>query len=86
MNSVEGGQCPFIPYEIVESSHNIYITALLPTDNEYLPYVDIRKDSVKICIEPYEIIIKLPHEVDLIHSFYEIRHRTLDIVMMKSQK
>ena len=81
----ETNSCPFIPYEIVESTHNIYITALLPTAIRYLPYVDIRRDSVKICVEPWEVIISLPHPINVSHSFYDIRHRTLDIVMAKEQ-
>jgi hypothetical protein len=72
-----------IKYEIIESDERIYITTQLPPDIKNAPYADIDPDSVRICIDDLDEQIPMPVPIDIIHSFYIVRHGVMDIVLKK---
>jgi hypothetical protein len=72
-----------IRYEIIESDERIYITTQLPPDIKNAPYADIDPDSVRICIDDRDALIPMPVPIDIIHSFYIVRHGVMDIVLKK---
>ncbi len=88
-----GGNPPFFPgvqdnsreirYEIIESDERIYITTQLPPDIKNAPYADIDRHSVRICIDDLDAKIPMPVPIDVIHSFYIVRHGVMDIVLKK---
>lgn len=69
--------------EIVESDERIFITTQLPGDIKNAPYADIEPDSVRICIDDIDTRIPLPVRIDVIHSFYQVRHGVMDVVLKK---
>ena len=77
------GNCNEIRYEIIESDERIFITTQLPPDIKNAPYADIDPDSVRICIDDLNALIPLPVHIDVIHSFYIVRHGVMDIVLKK---
>lgn len=77
------GNCNEIRYEIIESDERIFITTQLPPDIKNAPYADIDPDSVRICIDDLNELIPLPVHIDVIHSFYIVRHGVMDIVLKK---
>ncbi|MEI6840436.1 MAG: hypothetical protein WCK53_04175 [Methanomicrobiales archaeon] len=72
-----------IRYEVIESDERIFITTQLPPDIKNAPYADIDPDSVRICIDDLDARIPLPARIDIIHSFYMVRHGVMDIVLKK---
>lgn len=72
-----------VPYEVVEGSDEIYITALLPADTRHAPVADIGPDRVRICIDDQVTTIMLPHPVDRIHSTYRVHRGVMDITLRK---
>jgi HSP20 family molecular chaperone IbpA len=72
-----------IPYEVVESSDMIYITAEMPPDPKNAPFADIRVNSIRICVDDRETTIVLDHPVDVIHSWYRLHRGVLDITLKK---
>lgn len=72
-----------VPYEVVEGSDEIYITALMPADPRHAPVADIGPDRVRICIDDHVTTIILPHPVDRIHSTYRVHRGIMDITLRK---
>jgi hypothetical protein len=72
-----------IKYEVIESEERIFITTQLPPDIKNAPYADIDPDFVRICIDDLNEKIPLPVRIDVIHSFYMVRHGVMDIVLKK---
>jgi HSP20 family molecular chaperone IbpA len=72
-----------IQYEIIESEDRIFITTQLPPDIKNAPYADIDPDSVRLSIDDLEARIPLPVRIDVIHSFYMVRHGVMDVVLKK---
>ena len=72
-----------IRYEIIESDDRIFITTQLPPDIKNAPYADIDPDSVRLCIDDLDEQIPLPAIIDVIHSFYMVRHGVMDVVLKK---
>jgi len=72
-----------IRYEIIESGERIFITTQLPPDIRNAPYADIEQDSVRICVDDLDTRIPFPVRIDIIHSFYSVRHGVMDIVLKK---
>ncbi len=72
-----------IRYEIIESDKQIFITTQLPPDIKNAPYADIDPDSVRICVDDLDARIPLPVRIDVIHSFYMVRHGVMDVVLIK---
>jgi hypothetical protein len=72
-----------IRYEVIESDERIFITTQLPPDIKNAPYADIDPDSVRLCIDDHDALIPLPVRIDVIHSFYMVRHGVMDVVLKK---
>ncbi|MEI6292090.1 MAG: hypothetical protein WCP36_00295 [Methanomicrobiales archaeon] len=72
-----------IRYEVIESDDRIFITTQLPSDIKNAPYADIDPDSVRLCIDDLDARIPLPVRIDVIHSFYMVRHGVMDVVLKK---
>ncbi len=74
-----------IPYEIVETDEDLYITATLPADPKNAPIADIEPDRVRICVDEQVTTVMLPHPVDRIHSTYRVHRGVMDISLKKVQ-
>jgi hypothetical protein len=72
-----------IRYEIIESDDRIFITTQLPPDIKNAPYADINPDSVRLSIDDLDAMIPLHTRIDVIHSFYMVRHGVMDVVLKK---
>jgi hypothetical protein len=72
-----------IPYEVVETEEDIFITAELPSDPKNAPIADIDPDQVRICVDDQITTVMLPHPVDRIHSTYRVHRGVMDISLKK---
>jgi HSP20 family molecular chaperone IbpA len=72
-----------MPYEVVETDTDLYITARLPADPKNAPIADIGTDSVRITVDEKTTTIMLDHPVDRIHSYYRIHRGVMDISLKK---
>lgn len=72
-----------IPYEVMESDDQIFITATLPADPKNAPYADIDTDRVRIIVDDKSVTVMLDHTVDRVHSYYRIHRGVLDIMLKK---
>ena len=75
-----------IPYEIVETEEDIYITAMLPADTKNAPVAEIEPDQVRICVDDRITTVMLPCQIDRIHSFYRVHRGVMDISLKKPIK
>ncbi len=74
-----------IPIEIIDSPDILFVTARLPHALHTAPYADIAADSLHIVVNEKRIPVPLPCQVDVIHSFYQVRHGVLDIMLKKKK-
>ena len=72
-----------IRYEMIETKDRIFITAEIPPGTKNAPYADISPNSVRICIDEQNAGIPFEEKIDVIHSFYMVRHGVMDIVLRK---
>lgn len=72
-----------IPYEVMESDDQIFITADLPADPKNAPYADIEADCVRIIVDDRSVTVMLDTTVDRIHSYYRIHRGVMDITLKK---
>jgi hypothetical protein len=72
-----------IPYEIMESDDQIFITATLPSDLKNAPYADIEADRVRIIADDKVVTVMLEQTADRIHSYYRVHRGVLDITLKK---
>jgi hypothetical protein len=72
-----------IPYELMESDDQIFITAMLPADPKNAPYADIEPDCVRIIVDDKSVTVMLDNTVDRIHSYYRIHRGLMDITLKK---
>jgi hypothetical protein len=72
-----------IPYEVVESGDEIFITAAMPADTKTAAYADIETNCVRICVDDRITTIMLDSPVDRIHSYYRIHRGVMDISLKK---
>jgi hypothetical protein len=75
-----------IPYEVMESDDQIFITVALPADPKNAPYADIGADRVRIIVDDKSVTVMLDNTVDRIHSFYRVHRGVLDISLKKVKK
>jgi hypothetical protein len=75
-----------IPYEVMESDDQIFITATLPVDTNNAPYADIDVDRVTIVVDDKSVTIMLDNTVDRIHSYYRVHRGVLDITLKKMRQ
>jgi HSP20 family molecular chaperone IbpA len=74
-----------VPYEVVETLDDIFITAALPSDPQNAPTVDIEPDRVHILVDERITTVLLPHPIDRIHSTYRVHRGVMDISLRKVQ-
>ncbi|HUU76604.1 MAG TPA: hypothetical protein VMW63_11050 [Methanoregulaceae archaeon] len=72
-----------IEYEVIESDDRIFITAEIPPGISSAVYADIGPEKVAIVTGEKKTWIELRCQIDLIHSFYQVRHGVIDIVLKK---
>ena len=72
-----------IPYEVMESADQVFITAALPADPKNAPYADIEADSVRIIVDDKSVTVMLDHAVDRVHSYYRVHRGLMDITLKK---
>jgi HSP20 family molecular chaperone IbpA len=72
-----------VPYEVVETDEDLFITASLPADPANAPFADIEPDRVRICIGDLITTVMLPHPIDRIHSTYRVHRGVMDISLKK---
>ncbi|NMB79783.1 MAG: hypothetical protein GYA23_11900 [Methanomicrobiales archaeon] len=72
-----------VPYEIVETDDELFITADLPADPKNAPVAEIEPDQVRICVDDRVTTIMLPHPIDRIHSYYRVHRGVMDISLRK---
>jgi len=72
-----------IPYEVVETDTDLYITAKLPADPKNAPLADIGTGCVRIIVDEKTTTIMLDHPVDRIHSYYRVHRGVMDISLKK---
>jgi len=72
-----------VPYELVESRENVYITATIPTETRSAPYVDIQPGQVRLVMDEQVTAVDLPAPIDVKHSFYQVRHGVIDVICYK---
>jgi hypothetical protein len=75
-----------IPYEVMESDDQVFITATLPADLKNAPYADIEPDRVSIIADDKSVTITLENPVDRIHSYYRVHRGVLDITLKKANQ
>jgi hypothetical protein len=72
-----------VPYEIVETDDDIFITAMMPADPKNAPFADIEPQCVRIVVDDRITTIMLEPVVDRIHSYYRIHRGVMDISLKK---
>jgi hypothetical protein len=72
-----------IPYEVMESDDQIFITATMPADPKNAPYADIDTDSVRIVVDDRSVTIMLDNTIDRVHSYYRVHRGMMDITLKK---
>jgi len=75
-----------IEYEVVEDQEYLFITGSLPSSSECAAYADISTDSVTIIVGEHRASIPLNTTIDVVHSFYRVRHGVIDIVLKKKRQ
>jgi hypothetical protein len=72
-----------VPYEVVETEDEVFITATMPAEPKNAPVADIGTDCVRIIVDDRITSIMLDHPVDRIHSYYRIHRGVMDISLKK---
>jgi hypothetical protein len=72
-----------VPYEIVETDDDIFITAMMPADPKNAPFADIEAQCVRIVVDDRITTIMLEQVVDRIHSYYRVHRGVMDISLKK---
>ncbi|MCU0632359.1 MAG: CS domain-containing protein [Methanolinea sp.] len=72
-----------ISFEVIDAPDRVFVTARLPVNLQSAPYADITPDSLHIVVNERRTKVQLPCRVDVIHSFYQVRHGVIDIILKK---
>lgn len=73
-----------VPYEVVETENEIFITAELPADLKNAPTAEIETEMVRIIADDRVTTILLPQPIDRIHSYYRVHRGLMDISLKKA--
>ena len=74
-----------IEYEIVEDENYVFVTGRLPPQSPGAAYADIAPEQVTIIVGEKKAVIPLGDRIDVIHSFYQVRHGVIDIILKKKE-
>ncbi|MDD5142850.1 hypothetical protein [Methanoregula sp.] len=72
-----------VPYEVVETDNELFITAELPSDLKNAPFADIETQCVRIIADDRITTIMLDGPIDRIHSYYRVHRGIMDISLRK---
>jgi len=72
-----------VPYEVVETDNDIFITAEMPADPKNAPVAEIEPECVRILVDERLTTIMLNTPIDRIHSYYRIHRGIMDIALKK---
>lgn len=72
-----------VPYEVVETDDEIFITAEIPADLKNAPFADIEPQCVRIVADDRITTIMLECPVDRVHSYYRVHRGLMDISLKK---
>jgi hypothetical protein len=75
-----------IKYEVVEDETHIFVTGELPPGAPGAAYADISPERVTIIVGEKRAVISLESTIDVIHSFYQVRHGVIDIILKKKKQ
>jgi hypothetical protein len=75
-----------IEYEMIEDDEYLFVTGSLPAGSRGAAYADISADSVTIVVGEKRAPICLDSKIDVIHSFYQVRHGVIDIILKKKKQ
>lgn len=73
-----------VPYEVVETEDEIFITAELSSDLKNSPVAEIETETVRIIADDRVTTILLPRPIDRIHSYYRVHRGLMDISLRKA--
>jgi hypothetical protein len=76
----DGGE---VPYEVVETDNEIFITAELPAELKNAPFADIETQCVRIIADDRITTIMLEGPIDRVHSYYRVHRGVMDISLKK---
>jgi hypothetical protein len=62
------------------------VTGKLPPRSPGAAYADIAPEQVTIIVGEKRAAIPLGEKIDVIHSFYQVRHGVIDIILKKKKK
>lgn len=80
-----GNQDEEIEFEVIQDETHIFVTGRLPPGAKSAAYADIATDSVTIVVGEKKASIPIETPIDIIHSFYQVRHGIIDIVLKKKR-
>jgi hypothetical protein len=72
-----------VPYEVVETDDDLFITAVMPADSRNAPIADIEVNCVRIVVDERITTIMLDNPIDRIHSYYRVHRGLMDISLKK---
>lgn len=72
-----------VPYEVVETDDDLFITAVMPVELRNAPIADIETNCVRIVVDDKITTIMLENPIDRIHSYYRIHRGLMDISLKK---
>ena len=72
-----------VPYEVVETDDEIFITAELPAELKNAPFADIETQCVRIVADDRITTIMLEGPIDRVHSYYRVHRGLMDISLKK---
>lgn len=72
-----------IPYEVVETEDDLFITATLPANLKNAPFADIEPMCVRLVADEKIATIMLDTPVDRVHSYYRVHRGLMDISLKK---
>ena len=75
-----------IEYEVIEDEDYLFVTGSLPPGSRFAAYADISTDAVTIIVGEKRAQIPLDTKIDIIHSYYQVRHGVIDIILKKKKK
>jgi hypothetical protein len=78
-----GTQAEEIEFEVIQDENFIFVTGKLPPLAKSAAYADISTDSVAIVVGEKKASIPLESSIDVIHSYYQVRHGIIDIILRK---
>lgn len=72
-----------VPYEVVETENELFITAELPSELKNAPFADIETQCVRIIADDRVTTIMLEGPIDRVHSYYRVHRGLMDISLKK---